>query len=65
MICDNCWNDWAVSAPDRTAIIYENDESTYVKRITFKEFLRETCRVASSYNTTVARRATESLCFCP
>ena len=38
-----------MSAPDRTAIIYENDESTDVKRITYKELLQKTCRVASLY----------------
>ena len=44
MICDNCLDRWAVSAPDRTAIINENDESTDVKRITFRELLRNVSR---------------------
>ena len=33
-VYDNCVDRWAVSAPDRTAIIFENDESTDVKWIT-------------------------------
>lgn len=48
-VCDNCVDRWAESAPDRTAIIYEGDEPTDVKRITFKELLQETCRVANLY----------------
>ena len=46
-VSNNCVDRWTVSAPDRTAIIYENDESIDVKRITFKDLLQETCRVAS------------------
>ena len=32
-VFDNCVDRWAVSAPDRTAIIVENNESTDVKWI--------------------------------
>uniref|UniRef100_A0A7S2ATL1 Acetyl-coenzyme A synthetase n=1 Tax=Alexandrium andersonii TaxID=327968 RepID=A0A7S2ATL1_9DINO len=48
-VCDNCVDRWAEVAPDRTAIIYEGDEPTEVKHITFKELLQETCRVANLY----------------
>ena len=46
-VFDNCVDRWAVSAPDYTAIIFENNKSTEVKWITFKELLQEPCRVAS------------------
>jgi len=48
-VCDNCVDRWAETAPNRTAIIYEGDEPTDIKQISFKELLQETCRIANLY----------------
>jgi len=48
-VCDNCVDRWAESAPDRTAIVYEGDEPTDVKKVSFKELQMETCRIANLY----------------
>ena len=37
-VCDNCVDRWAVSTPDCTAIIYEGNESTDVKRSLSKSY---------------------------
>ena len=39
-VCDNCVDRWAVSAPDCTAIIYEGNQSTDVKRSFSKCYCR-------------------------
>mmetsp|Transcript_105955 Transcript_105955/g.306439 ORF Transcript_105955/g.306439 Transcript_105955/m.306439 type:complete len:662 (-) Transcript_105955:136-2121(-) len=48
-VCDNCVDRWAEVAPDRTAIIWEGDEPTDVKRISFRDLQQEVCRVANMY----------------
>ena len=37
--------------PDRTAIIWEGDEPTEIRRITYGEALADTCRLANAYKT--------------
>jgi acetyl-CoA synthetase len=48
-VCENCVDRWAASAPERTAIVWEGDEPTDVKKVSFGELLQETCRVANMY----------------
>jgi len=48
-VCDNCVDRWAEQAPDRTAILYEGDEVTEVKKISFGQLLQEVCRMTNLY----------------
>jgi acetyl-CoA synthetase len=64
-VCDNCVDRWAESAPDRTAIVYEGDEPTDVKKITFSELLKETCRVANMYKYYGAKKGDRITIYMP
>lgn len=64
-VCDNCVDRWAEKAPDRTAIVYEGDEPTDVKRISFKELLQETCRVANMYKHYGAKKGDRITIYMP
>jgi len=64
-VCDNCVDRWAESAPERTAIIYEGDEPTDVRKITFKELQMETCRVANLYKYYGARKGDRITIYMP
>merc|ERR1719159_1542652 len=64
-VCDNCVDRWAESAPDRTAIVYEGDEPTDVKKITFGELLKETCRVANMYKYYGAKKGDRITIYMP
>lgn len=44
--CYNCVDRWAFKEPDRPAIIYEADEPSEGRIITYGELLREVCKLA-------------------
>lgn len=46
-VVDNCLDRWAEKYPDRVAIIHEGDEPSQVRKITYAELLRSTCRIAN------------------
>jgi len=64
-VCDNCVDRWAETAPDRVAIVYEGDEPTDVKKITFKELLKECCRVANMYKYYNAKKGDRITIYMP
>jgi len=64
-VCDNCVDRWAEQAPDRTAIVFEGDEPTDVKKITFKELLFEVCRVANMYKYYGAKKGDRITIYMP
>lgn len=43
----NCFDRHYYANPDKTAIIYEADESSESREISYAELMRETCRVAN------------------
>jgi acetyl-CoA synthetase len=43
----NCLDRHYYAQPDKTAIIYEADESSEAREVTWAELMRETCRVAN------------------
>ncbi len=43
----NCVDRHANSDPDRTAIIWEGDDPSYVKKISYKELLKKVCETAN------------------
>ena len=45
--CENAVDRWARSHPDRKAIIYEGDEASQVRVLTYKELLEQVCRMAN------------------
>lgn len=45
--CDNCVDRWAEAKPDATAIIYEGDDPTQVRKITFRMLKNSVCRYAN------------------
>eukprot|EP00928_Gymnodinium_smaydae_P079261 TRINITY_DN63231_c0_g1_i1.p1 TRINITY_DN63231_c0_g1~~TRINITY_DN63231_c0_g1_i1.p1 ORF type:complete len:663 (-),score=138.75 TRINITY_DN63231_c0_g1_i1:74-2062(-) len=47
--CDNCVDRYAEEDPDRVALVYEGDEPTDVKKVTYGELLQEICRVANMF----------------
>jgi acetyl-CoA synthetase len=64
-VCDNCVDRWAEQAPDRVAIIYEGDEPTDTKKITFGELLMETCRLANMYKYYNAKKGDRITIYMP
>jgi len=64
-VCDNCVDRWAEVAPERTAIIYEGDEPTDVKKISFGELLQETCRMANLYKYYGAKKGDRITVYMP
>ena len=47
-ITESCLDRHAEATPDRVAIIWEGDEPTDVKRITYKQLLEDVCRCANA-----------------
>jgi len=43
----NCLDRHFYANPDKTAIIYEADESSESREISFKELMKETCKIAN------------------
>merc|ERR1719498_697312 len=64
-VCDNCVDRWAESAPERVAIIYEGDEPTDVKKVTFGELLQEVCRTANMYKYYGAKKGDRITVYMP
>lgn len=64
-VCDNCVDRWAESAPDRTAIVFEGDEPTDVKKISYKELLAEVCKTANMYTFYGAKKGDRITVYMP
>jgi len=64
-VCDNCVDRWAEVAPKRTAIVYEGDEPTDTKKISYGELLQETCRVANMYKHYGAKKGDRITIYMP
>eukprot|EP00405_Crypthecodinium_cohnii_P010369 CAMPEP_0206440150 /NCGR_PEP_ID=MMETSP0324_2-20121206/12609_1 /ASSEMBLY_ACC=CAM_ASM_000836 /TAXON_ID=2866 /ORGANISM="Crypthecodinium cohnii, Strain Seligo" /LENGTH=666 /DNA_ID=CAMNT_0053907855 /DNA_START=39 /DNA_END=2039 /DNA_ORIENTATION=+ len=64
-VCDNCVDRWAEKKPDKTAIIYEGDEPTDVKKISWKELQMEVCRVANMYKYFGAKKGDRLTVYMP
>lgn len=64
-VCDNCVDRWAEVAPNRTAIVFEGDEPTDTKNITFKELLQEVCKVANMYRFYGAKKGDRITVYMP
>lgn len=64
-VCDNCVDRWAEEAPGRTAIVFEGDEPTNVKNVSFSELLREVCRVANVYKFYGAKKGDKITIYMP
>jgi len=64
-VCDNCVDRWAELKPDKTAIMYEGDEPTDIRYITWKELQREVCKVANMYKHYGARKGDRITIYMP
>mmetsp|Transcript_135489 Transcript_135489/g.234437 ORF Transcript_135489/g.234437 Transcript_135489/m.234437 type:complete len:661 (+) Transcript_135489:77-2059(+) len=64
-VCDNCVDRHAEVAPERTAIVYEGDEPTDTKKVSFGELLQETCRMANLYKYYGAKKGDRITIYMP
>jgi len=64
-VCDNCVDRWAEKDPDRVAIVYEGDEPTDTKKVTFGELLQETSRIANMYKFYNAKKGDRITVYMP
>lgn len=64
-VCDNCVDRHAEVAPERTAIVYEGDEPTDTKKVSFAELLQETCRMANLYKYYGAKKGDRITVYMP
>jgi len=46
-VTNNCVDRWAKTQPDKVAILWEGNETTDVRRITYQELLHEVCRLSN------------------
>eukprot|EP00405_Crypthecodinium_cohnii_P022392 CAMPEP_0206482298 /NCGR_PEP_ID=MMETSP0324_2-20121206/38807_1 /ASSEMBLY_ACC=CAM_ASM_000836 /TAXON_ID=2866 /ORGANISM="Crypthecodinium cohnii, Strain Seligo" /LENGTH=661 /DNA_ID=CAMNT_0053960251 /DNA_START=69 /DNA_END=2054 /DNA_ORIENTATION=- len=64
-VCDNCVDRWAEQKPDKVAILYEGDEPTDIRKITFKELQMEVSRVANLYKHFGAKKGDRITIYMP
>lgn len=64
-VCDNCVDRHAEVAPERVAIVYEGDEPTDVKTVTYGELLMEVCRYANLFKHYGARKGDRLTVYMP
>ncbi|CEM39796.1 unnamed protein product [Vitrella brassicaformis CCMP3155] len=46
-VCENCVDRWAEETPDRIALIWEGDDPSHSKRITYRDLHTQVCKFAN------------------
>ena len=60
----NCIDRHVKTRGDQVAIIWEGDEPGNVRKITYKELLRNVCQIAEVFKKTVSKKGTALPCTC-